>query len=63
MNIRKLSSERLQIVTFAIPVSLIAEIDHVVAKIDVACPNRSAWLRGAVLRALRSDARKVEPHK
>jgi hypothetical protein len=51
-----LVGEPLQAITFCLPASIIETVDRAASNADVSCPNRSAWLRSAVLGALRKDA-------
>lgn len=51
-----LAAEPLRVITFCLPASVIEAVDRAASKADVSCPNRSAWIRNAVIGALRKDA-------
>jgi hypothetical protein len=56
----KIAVEQLATVTLKLPLSVIAAIDHAASRADMAVPNRSAFVRSAVIRALLASQRKTE---
>jgi hypothetical protein len=55
-----LATEPMKTITFSLPGSIIDRIDHLAAKVDVSCPNRSAWLRSVILAAVAREQRAAE---
>ncbi len=55
----QIASEPLSVITLKMPVSVIAAIDHAAALIDLAAPNRSAFVRQAVIEKLLNRQRKA----
>jgi hypothetical protein len=53
-----LAAEPMKLVCFNAPESICRAIDVAAAKLDPSAPNRSAYLRGAVISALKQDARR-----
>lgn len=56
IDLTQLGSDSLKIITFAIPISALNAIDRAASRADASVPNRSAWIRSAVLTALRKEA-------
>lgn len=51
-----LAAEPMRLICFNAPQSVCRAIDVAAAKLDPSSPNRSAFLRGAVISALQQDA-------
>ena len=55
---KALTAEPMKVVCFMAPQSICDAIDLAAAKYDASSPNRSAFLRRAVISALQQDARR-----
>lgn len=53
---KTIASEHLTLISIRIPHSMVKAIDAAAAKMDMACPNRSHYVRNALYRSLNKEA-------
>jgi hypothetical protein len=55
LSTAQLASEEMEPVNLKMPRSMVIEVDRAAGRLDPAAPNRSAWIRGVIYRALVRD--------
>ncbi|MCS3476268.1 metal-responsive CopG/Arc/MetJ family transcriptional regulator [Bradyrhizobium elkanii] len=56
LDATELTKSEMQCVSLLIPKALLAAIDEAAGKLDPSAPNRSCFIRGAIIQKLRRNA-------